>query len=90
MARCRDLPVDLINWRTDMVKIIHGSGEEPSYRTEKDTSERNITVNGVKTTKSPVSQLPDLDQPVEKRDLIAADILDSLGDRHSERWRQRL
>ena len=68
------------------VKIVHGSSEETSHRTEKDTSERNITVNGVENTKSPVSQLPDIEQPTEKRDLITRDILEKLGDRHSERF----
>ena len=68
------------------VKDLHSRGEDSSHRTEKDTVERNFTVNGDSNTKSPVSQLPDIQQPAEKCDLIAADILSALGDRHSERF----
>lgn len=62
---------------------LHSRGEESSHRTEKETSERNFTVNG---SKSPLSQLPDLDQPSEQIELMAADILAALGDSHSERF----
>jgi hypothetical protein len=71
------------------VKHLHPRGQESSPRTEKDTPERHFTtVNGDDNTKSPVRQLPDLDQSPEKTSLIAADILQALGDAHSRRFYQ--
>jgi len=71
------------------VKNLHTSSKESSHRTEKDTVERNFTtVNGNHKTQSPVSQLPNIEQPPEKCDLVVQDIVAALGDAHSERFYQ--
>jgi len=71
------------------VKNLHSSREASSHRTEKDTRERNFTtVNGDHKTKSPVSQLPDIEQSPEKSELIARDVMAALGDTHSDRFYQ--
>ncbi len=59
------------------------SGQASEHRTEKETKETN-TVNGNNhTSKSPVSQLKDLNQPVGETEVIADEILQQLGDDHS-------
>ena len=66
------------------VKNLHTRGLDSSHRSEKDTLERNLTVNGDKTTESSVKQLPELGHPEDKVELIVADVLEQLGDRQSE------
>lgn len=83
--RMRELQSDVKDLHGGMQKV-HAYDEVSSHRTEKDTTERNLTVNGEDTTKSPLSQLPDLDQPTDKRELMAEDILARLGDRHSRQF----
>ena len=67
------------------VKNLHINSEESSHRSEKDTSDQQLSVN-VNGRKHPVTKLPDLDEPPENTRLIAADILSQLGDRQSERF----
>jgi hypothetical protein len=69
------------------VKNLHTRGEEPSHRTEKDTVERHLTtVNGDHNSESPVRQLPSLSLSLDQIELVAQDIVQALGDTHSERF----
>lgn len=87
MAGRKNLPSDVKNLHIG-VKNLDTGGKESSQRSEKDTLEKhlkkNTVANGDKT--SPVMKLPTLDQPDDKTDLIAHDILDELGDKHSEKF----
>lgn len=68
------------------VKNLHSRSEESSHRSEKDTQDRNLTVNGFNPTTSPICQLPDIPQPTEQVELVAGDILRQFGDEHSNRF----
>lgn len=68
------------------VKNLDISGQESRHRSEKDTLERNQTVNGEQAQSSPVLQLTDLDQPEEQTKMIAEEILERLGDTQSARF----
>jgi hypothetical protein len=72
------------------VKNLHSWSEETSHRSEKETTERNLTVNGngYNATPTPIRQLPDLDQPPAQTDTVANEILSELGDEHSFRFYQ--
>jgi DNA-binding PadR family transcriptional regulator len=87
MAGRKNLPPDVKNLHAGVKKLDTG-GKESSQRSEKDTLERHLKKNTVANgnQSSPVMRLPKLDQPDEKTDLIAQDILDQLGDDHSERF----
>jgi hypothetical protein len=85
--RMKDLAPDVKNLNRG-VKEFYIKGKESLHRSEKDTIERNLTVNGSYTTQSPVRQLPDLDQPPEQTTVIAEEIVSQLGDQHSLRFYQ--
>lgn len=72
------------------VKNLDTWGQESRPRSEKETSERNLTVNGNQATSSPVLQLPDLDQPELQTEMIAEEILDRLGDTQSASFYRRV
>jgi hypothetical protein len=65
------------------VKKVTPRGQESYHRSEKETLERN-------QEKRPLTaifkQLPDLNQPKEKADYVAQQILQQLGDKHSARF----
>ena len=63
------------------VKNLDSWGLESSHRSEKETLDRNITVeNGT------LKHLKDIGQPKEKIEYIKDEILTQLGDRHSEKF----
>jgi hypothetical protein len=69
------------------VKEVDSRGQQSLHRTEKDTVERHLpTVNGDHNPESPVRQLPSLSLSLDQIELIAQDIVQALGDMHSERF----
>lgn len=83
--RMKNLAPDVKNFNRG-VKSSNINGKESLHRSEKDTTERNLTVNGSYTRQSPVRQLPDLDQPQEQTAIVADEIISRLGDQHSRRF----
>jgi hypothetical protein len=73
---------------TPGVRSSHSRGVKITHRTKKDTLERHskkdtTVANG--DNASPVMRLPRLDQPLAKTAAISEDVLDQLGDKHSQR-----
>jgi hypothetical protein len=69
---------------SDVVNSRHQTSEEMSVDDGHNNIEENIEENTVKNvTNGVIKNLEDVDQPSEKREYIAAHILDVLGDQHS-------
>lgn len=64
------------------VKEVDTRGVGSRHRSEKDTSERTLTVSNGDLIK----HLPDLGVSAEQQEYISGQVLDQLGDKHSERF----
>ncbi len=78
-----DADVKILNIRG---RKLDSGGKDPLHRSEKETSETHSKKTVGNGDQSPLMKLPRLDQPDDKTDVLADDILAAMGDSHSYRF----